>query len=535
MLHNRQAPGLTAAVSRIVSDADKVAMMNVSTDIGRFRRYPGRQAGGLALRDRQPPIAGPSGGLGRAVSQRRAAAPAAAVAVAAAARHLPLQTPAATMKLYFIGLLCCGCLAEFDWTITSDVESQLSIMLTVPWYTLDFEAEVVESGMVLKENYTKIDFHAVDQMLFSGIRAALPSVFMNYIASQEGGFFDGFYNNDTVGYPQYTTERSGSNETCMALNYTSRTASANYRMLAEQQGISAGGHCFLRYLVDQETGLRIEGSDALSHSRYDPRIRPWYISAVDAGERRWSPVYVFELTTAEAVIGITAARPLYAPFTGTLLGVAGLDLVLDSIDTMLASFAPDNTTKLIFIIEKTSTMLIGASVSGVATTTDSATGVLAQQDALSCGVPIIAEAAAAVPSRDALENNDDDESTFLTTVASNWWMHLDSFSDNYGLCWRIVTLQRVDCEPGFENDVSTTSGVCVECEPGYFSTKDGQECSACPDGTIAPSSASAECTACAPNTCVRPCAVSHERRERVYRTPAAPAVGACVVPDRPRG
>jgi hypothetical protein len=44
--------------------------------------------------------------------------------------------------------------------------------LKLPWLTVDFNAELIESGAVLTDNYTVIDVEVLNRALFSGIRAS---------------------------------------------------------------------------------------------------------------------------------------------------------------------------------------------------------------------------------------------------------------------------------------------------------------------------------------------------------------------------
>ncbi|MEO1134536.1 MAG: cache domain-containing protein, partial [Cyanobacteria bacterium J06639_1] len=57
---------------------------------------------------------------------------------------------------------------------------------------------------------------------------------------------------------------------------------------------------------------------------YDPRQRPWYRSAVTAGEPIWTEIYPF---FSRETLGIGAARPLYDA-DGALLGVMAVDVTL---------------------------------------------------------------------------------------------------------------------------------------------------------------------------------------------------------------
>ena len=64
---------------------------------------------------------------------------------------------------------------------------------------------------------------------------------------------------------------------------------------------------------------------------YDPRTRPWYISAVRNNEVIWTDPYVF--FTGQKP-GITTACPVYDKY-GELRGVVGVDITIDELSTFL--------------------------------------------------------------------------------------------------------------------------------------------------------------------------------------------------------
>jgi HAMP domain-containing protein len=73
--------------------------------------------------------------------------------------------------------------------------------------------------------------------------------------------------------------------------------------------------------------------EELEVREYDPRERPWYTAAVEAGVPTWSPIYVF---SARPILGISPVSPVYDRF-GNLKGVLGIDLTLGEISDFLRS------------------------------------------------------------------------------------------------------------------------------------------------------------------------------------------------------
>lgn len=78
-----------------------------------------------------------------------------------------------------------------------------------------------------------------------------------------------------------------------------------------------------------------DGNAATAFSRavptYDPRTRPWYQGAVEAGGLYATEPYVFQST---GELGVTFADPILAA-DGTLIGVAGVDITLSSLARIL--------------------------------------------------------------------------------------------------------------------------------------------------------------------------------------------------------
>jgi len=88
----------------------------------------------------------------------------------------------------------------------------------------------------------------------------------------------------------------------------------------------------------QESYVDSQGKPSFSYSNtnYDPRVRPWYVSAKATGGPVWSPIYLF--FTGD--LGITYAVPVYDS-TKALVGVIGVDYNLRDIEkTMISTLSP---------------------------------------------------------------------------------------------------------------------------------------------------------------------------------------------------
>ncbi|MDR2590690.1 MAG: SpoIIE family protein phosphatase [Oscillospiraceae bacterium] len=103
-------------------------------------------------------------------------------------------------------------------------------------------------------------------------------------------------------------------------------------MQGAMRGLLRGSDISLSF-VGTEDGFFISGGRAPTPSEYfDPRTRPWYIEAKEAGHTIWTDVYDdafgFGLT-------VTCATPFYYT-NGELAGVVGLDVHLSDLDWIIS-------------------------------------------------------------------------------------------------------------------------------------------------------------------------------------------------------
>ncbi|MGJ3251720.1 MAG: PAS domain S-box protein [Elainellaceae cyanobacterium] len=85
---------------------------------------------------------------------------------------------------------------------------------------------------------------------------------------------------------------------------------------------------------------------------YDPRQRPWYTVAVEAGKPVWTDIYSYFTNQR---LAISANQPIYDE-NGTLLGVASADLTLSQISEFLRDLKIGKTGQT-FIIERSGLLI----------------------------------------------------------------------------------------------------------------------------------------------------------------------------------
>lgn len=105
------------------------------------------------------------------------------------------------------------------------------------------------------------------------------------------------------------------------------------------------------YKLDEldETG---QPATLMKREAYDPRSRPWYQTAVAAGQPIWSSIYVF---ATPPVLGITHSIPIYEA-SGSLLGVISADLTLANLSDFLEQ-VDISTSGHVFVIERSGEMV----------------------------------------------------------------------------------------------------------------------------------------------------------------------------------
>ena len=98
-----------------------------------------------------------------------------------------------------------------------------------------------------------------------------------------------------------------------------------------------------------ETGKK---ASFIETRKYDPRQRPWYISAKEQDDLAWSPVYLF---VDPPVLGVTPAIPL-KDAENKITGVMAIDLTLDEISEFLNSLEISDSGRA-FIMDKSGKMV----------------------------------------------------------------------------------------------------------------------------------------------------------------------------------
>ena len=104
---------------------------------------------------------------------------------------------------------------------------------------------------------------------------------------------------------------------------------------------------------------RGERDKLLKSAKYDPQLRPWYKSAIQAGKPSWSAIYPF-FSRENTMLGITPVLPIYAT-TGELRGVLAIDLTMRHVTEFVGSLKISQSGQS-FIMERSGDLVVSSTI-----------------------------------------------------------------------------------------------------------------------------------------------------------------------------
>ena len=216
--------------------------------------------------------------------------------------------------------------------------------------------------------------------------------------------------------------------------------------------------CCLHYdnATDPVTGV---ATGAPSHWRsYPTTERPWYLKSISAGSGVWTDPYLF---FSAGVLGITAAIPIYDS-AGLLLGVAGADYQLDTLEQILQSHVSADANFLLFIVDNDGGM-ISSNIKGITYNTSTNT----RFNAVNSSNAIVANVASRIVN-DMNGFGNINETVITVSVPGEenglHWVQVTELRDEYGLHWHVVVVEKMQCSVG-----------------SYLGS---ESCAVCPDGAV---------------------------------------------------
>ncbi|HEY9618426.1 MAG TPA: diguanylate cyclase [Microcoleaceae cyanobacterium] len=173
-----------------------------------------------------------------------------------------------------------------------------------------------------------------------------------------------------------------------------------------------------------------------SSPNYDPRRRPWYKAAVQAGKATWSKIYAF-IGEANSGLTITAVKPFHDR-QGQLAGVAAVDLYLNDVSKFLERSRITRVGES-FILEPNG--LLVASSNRQPTYTVAPDGTLNRRSALASSDPFIRTTVQQLEAQFGSVNRIQTTQPLDVLVdGQRCFVQVMPWHDQFGLNWLIVTV-----------------------------------------------------------------------------------------------
>lgn len=214
------------------------------------------------------------------------------------------------------------------------------------------------------------------------------------------------------------------------------------------------GQCQLtaRYWADGTTWDLLEPPFEFREAPYDPRIRPWYVTAIDEDQNVWSEPYADFDTGASFISGAVLLKNQ----AEELVGVAACDVVLSTIALDLVAAAEESGASAIYVMDSSDQNLLV--LSSIPDTAFDAEGV--QVPALESGDVVIKESAAAViggkTNGKVFVSEVDGAQAFIQAIAVD---EIGTLPFKDGVSWIYVIVAPAVCEDGLVLD--SAQAACV--------------------------------------------------------------------------
>jgi signal transduction histidine kinase/DNA-binding response OmpR family regulator/HAMP domain-containing protein len=207
----------------------------------------------------------------------------------------------------------------------------------------------------------------------------------------------------------------------------------NTSFLVEVTDRSTGGS-YASYAIDHK-GDRIKQLNATPN--YDPRRRPWYKTAVQAGKPTWSQIYA-PFGEPANTLTLKAMQPFYNS-SGALVGVAGADLFLADIGKFLGSLKIGRSGQT-FIIERSGLIIASSTTENPFLKLEPSKEIKRLQASEST-VPLIARSAQYLTKHfGTLSQIDSSKQLTFEIDGDKQFLQVTPLSDGRGLDWLIVVV-----------------------------------------------------------------------------------------------
>ena len=293
-------------------------------------------------------------------------------------------------------------------SVSSRIEEHILTYVEKPYLINHANAIAWQSGSLTTDDFATLDHRATEMEKYLWDQARVDEIDSIFFANTRG-------------------------ELVMLCYYGNEAITYSY----EEEG--AAGHIRLRN--DSTNGNRItflldkQGNRTLAKASrvYDPRTRPWYQAAVQAGEATWSPLYKY---VSSGALGMTAVYPVYTEDTN-LYGVFSSDITLNQITYFLRDIAITSHGEA-FVIERSGILVATSTPSLPVLTTDKGAKLL---KAIESDDPLIQTAMKAIETHfNTLPLITQAEQIEFRYGNDRHLAQVEPFTDGRGLDWLIVVV-----------------------------------------------------------------------------------------------
>jgi sigma-B regulation protein RsbU (phosphoserine phosphatase) len=173
--------------------------------------------------------------------------------------------------------------------------------------------------------------------------------------------------------------------------------------------------------------------------KLDPRIRPWYKNAVEAGKPTWSPIYGFA-SRNPPVLGISPVIPVYGK-TNVLRGVLSMDIRLAEISQFLQTLVTSPSGQS-FIIERSGNLVASSKIEQPFTIKEKGKErVVERIKAVDSNEAIVADTTKyLIQNYGDLNNITDSQKLEFMDGDRRQFVHVNPLQDGRGINWLIVVV-----------------------------------------------------------------------------------------------
>ena len=279
--------------------------------------------------------------------------------------------------------------------VSDQIDQHLETYLAVPHVVNQINADAIHLGLLDVDDFSLLERHFWRQLqLFESV---------SYITfgSQQGEFIGA----ERLGKGVFTFEVK--DET---------TGKDKYAYAADHQGNRTA----------EQVGVS---------KNYDPRVRPWYVSARQADRATWSPIYQFSSNTAVR-LGATAGAPFYNN-KGDFLGILGVDIVLSHLSDYLKTLEIGQSGQT-FIIERNGVLVASSTRSEPALIIQ---GEALRQEAANSSDDLVRSTARHLMAQFGdFEAISDSQQLEFKLEGQRQFVQIDRLQDGRGIDWLIVVV-----------------------------------------------------------------------------------------------